>query len=279
MVVKIVTDSTSDISPEVANTLGITVVPVYVQFKGEVYRDGIDISNDGFYHKLTTSFVQPTTSEPTPEDFAKVYSDCSKEAEGIISIHVSAKISDTYNSALQGKRMAKEKCQVEVVNSTFTSVGLALVVMAAARLAKAGENLPRVVEETQRAIGQVRMLGILDTMKYLVLGGRISGATASIAGILNIKPLLTFKNGEIARAGLVRTYSQGVDRLYEFVESIPTVQDLAIAYSTIPEQADLLKARLGTIYPEEKIHVAQLGAGLGVHVGPGVLILALRQRG
>ena len=91
MAVKIVTDSTSDIPPEVANALGITVVPVYVRFDDEVYRDGVDISNDGFYHKLATSFVHPATSQPTPEDFAQVYSDCSKEADGIISIHVKLK--------------------------------------------------------------------------------------------------------------------------------------------------------------------------------------------
>lgn len=279
MTVKIVTDSTADISPEVADELGITVVPVYVQFKDKVYRDGVDITNDGFFQKLTTSLVQPITSEPTPEDFVKVYSECAEEADGIVSIHISAKISDTYSSALQGRRIIKGECQIEVIDSNFTSVGLALVTIAAARLAKAGENLPRVVEETQRAISQIRMLGVLDTMKYLVIGGRISKTTASVARIFNIKPLFTFKNGEIARAGLVRTYPQGMDRLYEFVESIPTVQDLAIAYSTDPEQANQLKVRLGSLFPEEQIHIAQLGAGLGVHTGPGVLILALRGRG
>ena len=277
MAVKIVTDSTSDISPEVANALGITIVPVYVRFGEEVYRDGVDITNDGFYNKLVTSFVHPATSQPTPEDFDRVYSDCSKEADGIISIHVSAKASGTYNSALLGKKMLKGKCQIEVIDSQYTSIGLALLVMEAARLAKTGENLISIFEETRKAIGQVRMLGIFDTMKYLLLGGRISKATASVATILNIKPLLSFKDGEIVRAGLVRTYSQGVDRLYEFIESNPTIQDLAIAHSTTPEQANQLKVRLGSIFPEEKIYFTQLGAALGVHCGPGALVLALRR--
>ena len=115
MTVKIVTDSTSDISPEVANALGITVVPVYVRFGDEVYRDGIDISNDAFYENLLTSFVHPSTSQPIPEDFARVYSDCSKDIDGIISIHVSSKVSGTYNSALYlsnsyyGRLMTKAK--------------------------------------------------------------------------------------------------------------------------------------------------------------------------
>ena len=277
MSVKIVTDSTSDISPEVAHASGIIVVPAYVQFGDEVYRDGVDISNDGFYQKLVTSFVPPATSPPTPQDFAKVYSDCSKEAEGIVSIHISAKISDTCHSALQGKKMVRGKCQVEVIDSHSASVGLALVVMAAARLAKAGGNLQSVLEETQKAINQVHMLAILDTMKYLVLGGRVSKATAAVANILQIKPLLTFKNGEVIREGLVRTYSRGMDRLYEFVENRLNIQDLAIAHSTVPELANQMNKRLSSIFPEEKIYVAQLGAALGVHIGPGALVLALRQ--
>ena len=277
MVIKIVTDSTSDIPPELAEALGITVVPVYVRFGEEVYRDGVDLSHDDFYQKLVTSSVYPTTSQPTPQDFARAYSDCSKEVDGIISIHVSAKVSGTCNSALQGKKMVKEKCPIEVIDSRFTSVGLGLVVMAAARLARAGDNLSSVFDEARRAVSQIRMLGIFDTMKYLVLGGRVSKTIASVAKILNIKPLLTFKNGEIVRAGLVRTYPQGVHRLYEFVKSNHNIQDLAIAHSTVPDQASQLKAWLGSLFPEEKIHITQLGVALGVHGGPGVLALALRQ--
>ncbi|MFC1988065.1 DegV family protein [Chloroflexota bacterium] len=277
MTVKIVTDSTSDIPSEVASALGITVVPVYVRFGDEVYQDRVDISNEGFYQKLATSPVHPVTSEPTPEDFARVYSDCSKEADGIISIHISDKISGTYNSALQGKKITGGKCQIEVVDSYVTSVALALIAIAAARAASAGGSLPEVFEETRRAISQVGMITFVNTMKYLVLGGRLNNATAMVASILDIKPLLTFKNGEIAREGLVHTYQQGMDRLYKFVESIDAIQDLAIAYSTTPEQANQLKVRLGSIFPEEKIYFTQLGAALGVHCGPGALVLALRQ--
>lgn len=277
MVVKIVTDSTADISPEIAGTLGITVVPVYLRFGDKVYRDGVDISSVEFYRKLVTSPVHPATSQPAPQDFAAVYSDCARETEGIISIHVSAKTSGTCNSARQGREMTQGKCHIEIVDSGFTSVGLAFVVMAAARLAKAGGNLPRVLEETYRAISQVRMLGLFDTVKYLVQGGRVSKALGMVASVLQVKPLLTFKDGEVVRAGLVRTYSAGVDRLYEFVARTPAVQELAIAYSTIPELANQLRARLGAIFPEEKIYVTQLGAALGVHGGPGALALALRR--
>lgn len=277
MVVKIVTDSTADLPTETAQDLGITVVPVYVRFGDELYRDDVDIGIDDFYQKLVSSPVPPATTPPTPQDFAQAYSDCSQEAEGIISIHVSARVSGTYSAAIQGKKITEGKCQIEVVDSSFTSVGLALVVMAAARLARAGGSLPDVFRETRKAIDQIRILGIVETLKYLVLGGRVSKTTAAVANMLNIKPLLTFRNGEIVRAGLVRTYSQGLHQLYEFVKVNSAIQDLAIAYSTVPELASQLKSMIGSIFPQEKILTTQIGAGLGVHVGPGTLILAIRR--
>lgn len=276
MTVKIITDSTADISGELARTLGIEVVPVYVKFGDEVYRDGVDISADGFYRKLTSSFVYPVTSPPAPADFFKVYSDCLANTENIVSIHISAKISDTYNSAMVAKKLLKGKGRVEVINSRFTSVGLALVVMAAARLANAGEGIANIVEQTERNISQMRLLGLVDTTKYLAAGGRVNRAIAAVADIFRIKPLLTFKDGEVVRRGLARTYLRGMEDLCQFVEITPNIQDLAIAYSDVRTQAEELKKRLGSIFPEEKILLAQIGAGLGVHIGPGALIIAFR---
>ena len=277
MAVKIVTDSTSDISPEVAKALGIIVVPAYVKFGDEVYKHGVDITNEEFYQKLEKSLVRPEILPPTPDDFINIYTDCSKETEYILSIHFSAKTGGTYDSALLGKWMMKGKCQVEVIDSTFISVGLSLVVMSAASIASTGESLLKVFDEAKQAIGQIGMLGLFDTMKYLVPVGRISKATALVAGILNRKPLITFKNGEIVRTGLVSNDAAGMDRLCEFVERNYTIQDLAIAHSNLPEQADQLKTRLGSTFPEEEIRVAQLGPALGVHGGPGALVIAYRQ--
>jgi len=104
MAVKIVTDSTSDISPELAQGLDIRIVPIYFQFGSEVYRDGIDITDDEFYSRLATSPVHPTTSQPGPEDFTRAFNDCLEGADGVVSIHISSKISGTYNTALLAKK-------------------------------------------------------------------------------------------------------------------------------------------------------------------------------
>ena len=153
MTVKIVTDSTADIPESTARELGITVVPVYVRFGDKAYRDGVDITHDEFYSKLQESPVHPTTSQPPPTDFADVYRKLADEADALVSIHVTGKLSGTYNSALEGKRMTDTGCQIEVVDSRSVSMGLGLVAITAARIASVGEHLPRVMEEIKQAVG------------------------------------------------------------------------------------------------------------------------------
>ena len=277
MAVKIVTDSGSDLPAEIAQALGITIVPVYIYFGDKAYRDWVDISPDELYQRLAEGPVHPTTTQPMPVDFANVYRELSKETDKIVSIHLSTKVSGTYNAALQGKEMAQTKCHIEVVDSFAVSMGLGLIAMAAARIAQAGGSLPEVMEETRKAIDRVRLLGLLDTLKYLLLGGRITKARATVGSLLKVKPILTVRDGELVQAGLARSYSKGMDQLYEFVKNISDVQEVAIVYSTVPDEANSLKRRIGSIISEERIHMARLGAGLGVHGGPGTLIVTARQ--
>lgn len=276
MSIQVITDSTSDIPQDLAEELGIRVVPIYIRFNDKVYRDGVDVQSDDFYKMLATSPYHPATSQPTPEDFASVYKDYCDSVDGIISVHISSKISGTCNSAMIARKMLESKCPIEVVDSRFNSAGLALVAMAAARLAKNGKSLAAVAAEVRRTISKVDMFGVFETMKYLARSGRVSKAIVAAANILNVMPLLTFREGEIIRAGLVRSFSRGMDRLYRFVESKKDIAELIIVHSAIPEQAEKLKKRLGWLFPEEQIRILKLGAGLGVHGGPGVLLVGLR---
>jgi DegV family protein with EDD domain len=277
VVVKILTDSTSDISPELSQELNIGVVPIYVRFDREVYRDGVDITVEDFYRRLAASPVHPTTSQPNPEDFIRVYQDYIGDFDGLVSIHISSRISGTFNSASLAKRTLCSSVPIEVIDSGFNSAGLWLVVMAAARLAQSGASMADVVEEAYRAGRQCRMFGMFNTMKYLARSGRVSRTIAEASRVLNVKPLLTFREGEIVRAGLARTVTEGVERMYDFVKQNLPASELTIAHSAVPDQAQLLKSRLVNMLPEEKINIAELGAALGVHGGPGVLVLALRR--
>lgn len=275
--VRIVTDSTSDIPKEVARDLRIEIIPATIQWGEEALRDGIDIDADEFYRRLTTSPHHPTTSQPSPGDFAKVYQSLEGGADGIVSIHISSKLSGTYQSALLAKQMLEHKLSIEVIDSQYNSMGLGLITIAAARIARAGGNLQEVLEETRKAISQIRMLGIFATLKYVIAGGRINKSFGKVASVLNIKPMLTFKNGEVAMAGLATAYSKGVNKIFDFVKNNAPILDLAIVHSAIPEEAMKLRKRLGAVFPEKKILVAPLGPSLGVHGGPGVLLVALRR--
>ena len=277
MVIKIVTDSSADLSPQLAQELGITVVPLYVRFGDEVYRDRVDITEDEFYQRLKTDPVHPNTIQPTPQDFVDVYQKLSQEADGIVSIHISGRLSGTCNSALQAKEQIEKRCPIEVVDSEALTMALGLIAIAAATAAKAGEGLEKVVAEAKQTIPNVHLLGLLDTLKYVLLGGRIGKAKALLGSILNVKPLLTLKEGEVMPSGQVRTRAKGMDRLFEFVKNAVNIQDLAIAYNTTPQEAQTLAERIGSIFTKERIKLARIGPMLGVHMGPGALVVALRE--
>jgi DegV family protein with EDD domain len=277
IVIKIVTDSTADLPSQLAEELGITVVPVYVRFGEQVYRDRVDISEDEFYERLTHDPVHPNTTQPTPQDFADVYQKLSQEADGIVSIHVSGKLSGTCNSALMAKGMLETECPIEVIDSETLSMSLGLTAIVAAQMAKAGESLDKVVEETKQAIHKIHLFALLDTLEYLKRGGRIGKVKALLGSVLNVKPMLAVKDGELVPVGQVRTRAKGIDKLFDFVKNTADIQDLAVVYNTTPDEAQNLAERIGSVFDREKIRLARLGPGLGVHGGPGAMIVALRE--
>ena len=278
MTIKIVTDSTADLPLQLANELGITVVPVYLRFGDEVYRDRVDISEDEFYQRLLHDPIHPSTMQPSPQDFVHVYDGLAQETDGIISIHVTSKLSGTYNSALQGKKLVEKKCPIEVIDSQVVTMGLGQLAMAANTIAESGKSLQQVAEQVRRMIPSIHILGLLDTLKYLALGGRIGKVQALLGSILSVRPMLTMKDGELVPAGRVRNRNRGIDRLFDFVKNAVDVQDLAIVYNTTPDEAQALLRRMDSIFPKERITLARLGPALGVHAGPGILFVALRGR-
>jgi len=277
MAVKVVTDSGADLPSQLAQELGISVVPLYVRFGEEVYRDRVNISEDEFYQRLEHDPVHPSTVQPGPQDFLEVYRKLSPDADGIVSIHVSGKLSGTYNSALMAKEMMETGCPIEVVDSQAVTMGQGFLAIVAATTANAGESLDKIVDEVKQAIPKIHFLALFDTLKYLLLGGRIGKAKALLGSILNVKPMLSLKDGEVVPAGQVRTRAKGIDRLFEFVQNAADIQDLAIVYNTTPDEAQNLAERIGSIFDREKIRIARIGPALGVHMGPGLLIVAIRE--
>ena len=278
MTIKIVTDSAADLPSLLTEELDITVVPVYLRFGEQVYRDRVDISEEEFYQRLLNDPVHPNTTQPSPQDFANIYDKLSQEADGIISIHITSKLSGTYNSAVLGKKMVSERCPIEIVDSQTLSIAVGLMVIQASIMARSGMSLQQIVDELGKIIPNVHLLILFDTLKYLVKGGRIGRAKGLVGSVLNVKPLLTVRDGELMPSGQVRTRSKGMDRLLDFVKDATEIQDLAILHSTTPDEAQALVERTSPIFPKERTILARLGPGLGVHGGPGILAVALREK-
>ena len=277
MAIKIVTDSTADVPPELAAELGITTVPLYVQFGGKSYRDRVDITENEFYARLETDPSHPTSAQPSPQDFATAYDSIAAGADGIVSIHISEKMSGTMSSARQGAKMMKKPVPVEVVDSKFTSMAQGLVVVAAARLAKTGKDLQAVAAAARGIVDDIHLLVLFDTLKYIARGGRIGRAKALLGSILNVKPLLAIKDGEFVPVGQVRSRAKGIERLFELArDASNNIAELAVIHSTTPDEAETLAERLREFLPADKIHIARFGPVLGVHGGPGVLAVAFR---
>lgn len=277
MAVKVLTDSTSDLPSEVAEALGITIVPAYVHFGDKTYRDGVDISGDELYRRLVEGPVHPTTSACSPGDFAQAYSKLAQESDEIVSITVTAKMSAMYNSAVLGREALEGKCRIEVIDSQSASVGLGLITMAAAEKAQRGGTVDEVLEAVHQAILTTDILAMLDTLKYALRGGRLTKAFRILGAMIKVKPLITARDGEIVRAGVVRTRTKAIERLCEFVKKRLPVEDIAIAHSTAPEEAEGLASRIRTLVPGKQSLIARIGPALGVHAGPGALVVALRE--
>ena len=279
MAVRIVTDSTSDIPLPVAKEMGITIIPQNVHFGDEVYRDGIDISNDDFYKKLIKGPAFPTTSQASAGIFAQTYETLAKDTAlrqaqdtaEILSVHISSKLSGTYNSALLGRREVSGPCRIEVVDSLLISMGLGLVVIALAREAKAGATMDQLLARQKELVQQIEIYSVADTLEFLQKGGRVSRLQAFFGSLLNIKPILHVMDGEVHLKERVRSRSQGVDRLVDIVEKAGKLADLSVLYTTAPKDAQALAARLDPFYPEKKARIYQHGSTMGVHLGPGAL--------
>jgi DegV family protein with EDD domain len=279
MAINIVTDSGSDLPRNIAEDLGISIVPLYVHFGSVSYRDGVDLQPGEFFQKMENGPVHPTTSTASPGDFAQVYEKLGQDSEGIISVHLSSKVSATYDAALRGKDLvSNKKCPIEVVDSRLVTIPLALLAVAAARSAASGKNMDEVRDYINRLIPAIRVYGMLDTLKYIVKGGRLGRASGIVGSLLPIRPLLTIKDGMIAPVGAARTRSGAIAGLLERLKSISNnVEAVGIVHSSPDEEVASFADKLKAFLPDIKPMIAKLGPAIGTHGGPGTIIVAMQR--
>ena len=285
MTIRIVTDSTSDISADLARHWGITVVPAYVNFTSddgsiETLKDGLEISTDEFYERLPNCETLPTTSQPTIQDFTEVYESLTEDpADMVVSIHCSAKLSGTFNSALQAKRALNNPAQVEVIDSQSASMALGLIVLGAARALHDGAELKQLLAEIESSVDQVRGFFLLDTLEYLVKGGRISKTQAFLGNMLNLKPILAIEDGEVRRYDRVRSRRKGLQRLVRIADGLGRISEAFIIHNDAADDAEALSNNLRRLLPTESpehIPIVRPGPSIGVHTGPGMVGIIVR---
>jgi len=275
MTVKIVTDSLGDIPSEVAEELGITVIPLNVLFGEGVYRDGVDLTTDEFYDKLIHSKILPTTTIPSLDVFVKTYDKLAEETDEIAVIANSHKLSASYEAMVQAIELMKRKCRVEVVDSLWAVMALGLIVIAAAKAAQAGASLDEVVALVRKNIPRADVRMAFDTLDYLEEGGRIGKARAFTGSKLKVTPILGIKDGEVFPFARERSRAKAIDHLYDFAASYSHIDEMAVEHATTPDEADGLVKRLSAKFPKERIYRSKVSPVIGVHVGPRVLGVAV----
>lgn len=277
MVVRLVTDSTADLPAEVASELDITVVPLTVFFGDEAYLDGVELDNTAFYQKLEASKDLPHTSQPSPADFEQAYRRLIEQgADAILSVHLSSKLSGTYQSACAARNALAEegnRVPLDIIDSLSISVGMNYALQQAARLARAGQSLEEVKACVEDALARTTILAVLDTLEYVRRGGRIGGASAMLGNMLSFKPIISLKDGEVIAVERPRTRSKAYARIAQLLGETGPVEAVSIAQSN-DEVGQQLAETVREIYSGE-LPIYRLGAVLGTHTGPGTAAVAL----
>ena len=274
MAVKIVSDSTADIPDALAARLGITVVPAYVLLDDIAYREGVDLSRDEFYARLQSAPRLPSTSQPTPADFAQHLEPLVAAGHQVVCITVPRQLSGTYSSAVQAAQQFGADA-VAVVDATTASVGHLLQVIAAAEDAAAPDAAMASVAGAAAARAE-RGFGycMVDTLEYLQKGGRIGKAQAFMGSLLKVKPILKVAEGEVLPVDRPRNLRRGLARLAELVREQGAAAKLAVAYTTDAAPAGQLKDLLSDLADPEQTYTVQIGSAIGTHIGPGAVAVA-----
>lgn len=276
MSIAVVTDSTSDLPVDITEQHGITIVPLNVHIEDETYLDGITISADEMYRRLPDQKVIPTTSAPSVGSFIEVYEKLGKSHDAVISIHLSSKLSLTNNSAVQAAAdLNKKGAKIEVVDTEQASMALGWIAVQVAEKIATGGSLEEVVALAKSASKRASFIGMVDTLEYLIRGGRIGKAQGLVGSMLRIRPILTLIEGVAHPAGRVRNRTKGIKRLKEMVAETAPLDKLAVLYTTDKEDAEKIADAVAEHNPEGRPIVAQLGPVVGNYLGPGTLGLGL----
>ncbi|MDN3016818.1 DegV family protein [Paenibacillus sp. BSR1-1] len=272
--IKIVTDSTLDISTETAEQLGIVIVPLSITINGETYLDRVELDPVEFIENMSDANELPKSSQPPVGAFLEVYDHLGKEGYEVISIHMTGKMSGTVRSAESAAQMSEAK--VTVVDSQFISKALSFQVKEAAEMAKQGKSVEEILERLQSVREHTKLYIMVDTLENLVKGGRIGKGKAFIGSLLNIKPIASLEGAEYNPVTKVRSHSQVVKFMVkQFAEDVKgkTIRGVGIAHAEAHELSTKIKNSIIELTGYHDIEIDYTGPIVSTHTGPGALAL------
>ena len=272
MSVKIITDSTSYLDKEYAKKENITVVPLTYIFDGVDYHEGFKGEFDDFFHKLESTKLFPTTSQPAAGDFYEAYLEGLRDYDEIIAIVLSSKISGTFASAQMAKDMLEDK-KVTIVDSLNAASTLKFLVEDAVAMSKEGKTAAEIADFLNEKKKHLDVLITTDTLEYLSRGGRLSSVQSSIGNLLNIKPIIRLIDGELKLIEKVRGKNKAIDRITELIN--PNVKRIAVCHILNIQEAETMKAKLEGKFPHARVTIEDLGPVVGSHLGPKTLGLCI----
>lgn len=271
--VKVITDSTADIPAELVHKLGITVVPSYVMFGTESYRDGIELSRQQFYEKLVSTREIPSTAAPPPAVYQETYRRLAEETEEMVSIHLASRYSGIYSSATVAARDVAG-AQIAVIDSDQVSMGCGWLVVAAAEAAQRGASYEEIVTLVQGMKPRTRVLAALGTLEYLHRGGRVDWVQAMVGTLLRIKPIIEVHLGEIRLLERARTLGRSLGRLLARVQALGPLERAIVLHTNAPDLASGFADELHRVDPGWERLIEQAGVTIASHAGPGAVGVA-----
>ena len=277
--IAIVTDTDASLPGEVAARYGIRLVPINVHFGDEVLATGVDIDDARLFARIDREGRLPTTSAPSPGQFLQAYEDAfAAGADGVACFCVSSAISATYQAALTARDLLPNR-PIAVVDTLSVSMAQGFMAIAAAGVSGAGASLEEVVATAQGVGNRAHVFGALATLKYLAMSGRVGHVAAGFGNLLSVKPVLTLRDGKLDLLEKVRTRSKALARVIELADKAAAgrpISQLAVLHVNVPEEAEAFAAQVRAALPcPDEIIIAEMGAGLSVHTGAGLLGVAM----
>ena len=274
--IAVVTDSSAYIPPEALGDLSIPVIPVWLHWGDERFRDGVDIDPPTFYHRLRGSKVFPTTSQPSAGEFEEFFRRTAAGADAVVGVFLTSKLSGTVANA-QASLTRLPELTIRVVDSLSTSMALGFCVLAAARAAAAGKSLDEVVAAAEGVRDRVHLILAVDTLEYLHRGGRIGGARWLLGSALNIKPLLHFEEGTIEPLAQTRTKRKAIAQMLNVVEERlggKRIAEVAVIDVDSPEEGDTIGEQVKARFGISPVYRTTVSPAIGTHAGPGTVGIA-----